>query len=356
MPGPVLQLIDITFPSGLPTSANPNGGTSFPVSVNALGGSPQPNSGRLLYRVGSSGAFTNVAMTQTAPNQYLATLPAAACGSSIQFYVSAQTTTGSSVTSPANAPASFYSSVAATGTSTPFADTVETNLGWTLTSAGDTATTGLWVRADPIGTSSGGVQVQPENDVTPGSGVNCFFTGQGSAGGSLGQADVDGGLTTLTSPTMNALGGIAFVNYYRWYSNSRGGAPNADTFRVQISNNNGATWVPLETVGPTGPEVDGGWIFKEFRISDFVTPTAQMKIRFIAEDAGTGSLIEAAVDEVGIRTLICAVPGDINGDGTIDAGDLAALLGNWGGAGATDIDGSGVTDAEDVAILLGNWG
>jgi hypothetical protein len=125
---------------------------------------------------------------------------------------------------------------------------------------------------------------------------------------------------------------------------------------VQISNNNGATWVPLETVGPTGPEVDGGWIFKEFRVSDFVTPTDQVRIRFIAEDAGTGSLIEAAVDEVRMRLLNCAEPGDLNGDGAVDGADLAVLLGGWGGAGASDLDGNGTTDAADLALMLSNWG
>ena len=356
MPAPPLQLLDITFPSGQPTVSNPNTGVAFPVTVVGLGGQPQPGSGRIFFRVGTSGSFTNALMAETAPNQYTATLPPASCGSTIQYYFSAQTNTGSTVQSPSNAPTSLYSVVSASGTSTPFIDTVETNLGWTLTAAGDTATAGIWVRADPVGTSSGGVQVQPENDVTDAPGVNCFFTGQGTVGGTLGANDVDGGFTTLTSPTMNATGGIAFINYYRWYSNSQGGSPNADTFRVQISNNNGSTWVPVETVGPTGSEVNGGWIFKEFRISDFVTPTAQMRIRFIADDAGTGSLIEAAVDEVRVRLLSCAEPGDINGDGAIDGGDLAALLSGWGGAGASDIDGNGTTDGADLSILLSNWG
>ncbi|MFN9077432.1 MAG: hypothetical protein ACK5WX_08425, partial [bacterium] len=356
MPAPPLQLLDITFPSGQPTVSNPNTGVAFPVTVVGLGGQPQPGSGRIFFRVGTSGSFTNALMAETAPNQYTATLPPASCGSTIQYYFSAQTNTGSTVQSPSNAPTSLYSVVSASGTSTPFIDTVETNLGWTLTAAGDTATAGVWVRADPVGTASGGVQVQPENDVTDAPGVNCFFTGQGTVGGTLGANDVDGGFTTLTSPTMNATGGIAFINYYRWYSNSQGGSPNADTFRVQISNNNGSTWVPVETVGPTGSEVNGGWIFKEFRISDFVTPTAQMRIRFIADDAGTGSLIEAAVDEVRVRLLSCAEPGDINGDGAIDGGDLAALLSGWGGAGASDIDGNGTTDGADLSILLSNWG
>lgn len=49
-------------------------------------------------------------------------------------------------------------------------------------------------------------------------------------------------------------------------------------------------------------------------------------------------------------------PTDLNCDGTVDAGDLAVLLGAWGGAGPADLDGNGSVGAEDLAILLGAWG
>jgi hypothetical protein len=47
--------------------------------------------------------------------------------------------------------------------------------------------------------------------------------------------------------------------------------------------------------------------------------------------------------------------GDLDGDGQVDAADLATLLGAWGGPGA-DLDGDGSTDASDLAVLLGSWG
>jgi hypothetical protein len=46
---------------------------------------------------------------------------------------------------------------------------------------------------------------------------------------------------------------------------------------------------------------------------------------------------------------------DFNGDGVVNAQDLAALLGGWGGA-AGDLNGDGVTNAQDLAALLGAWG
>ena len=48
-------------------------------------------------------------------------------------------------------------------------------------------------------------------------------------------------------------------------------------------------------------------------------------------------------------------PADLNGDGVVNAADLAMLLGKWGNAGVGDINGDSVVNAADVTILLGAW-
>ena len=48
-------------------------------------------------------------------------------------------------------------------------------------------------------------------------------------------------------------------------------------------------------------------------------------------------------------------PADLDDNGTVNAADLAILLGAWGGSGG-DIDGNGTTNASDLALLLGAWG
>jgi hypothetical protein len=50
--------------------------------------------------------------------------------------------------------------------------------------------------------------------------------------------------------------------------------------------------------------------------------------------------------------------GDLDGNGRIDGGDLAALLGAWGSAngGGADLDGDGLVTGADLSILLGGWG
>ncbi|MBL9121226.1 MAG: VCBS repeat-containing protein [Phycisphaerae bacterium] len=50
-----------------------------------------------------------------------------------------------------------------------------------------------------------------------------------------------------------------------------------------------------------------------------------------------------------------ANPADLNGDGVVNAVDLAILIGAWGGAGLGDINGDGTTDAVDLALLIGSW-
>jgi hypothetical protein len=48
-------------------------------------------------------------------------------------------------------------------------------------------------------------------------------------------------------------------------------------------------------------------------------------------------------------------PADLDGDGAVNAADLAILLGAWDQPGETDLDGDGTTGASDLAVLLGAW-
>lgn len=49
---------------------------------------------------------------------------------------------------------------------------------------------------------------------------------------------------------------------------------------------------------------------------------------------------------------------DLNGDGVVDAQDLASLLNSWGACKGcpADFDGSGAVDAADIAVMLNGWG
>ena len=52
-----------------------------------------------------------------------------------------------------------------------------------------------------------------------------------------------------------------------------------------------------------------------------------------------------------------ACTGDVNGDGSVNASDLAAVLASWGtSSAAADVDGSGLVDGADLAAMLAAWG
>ncbi len=355
---PEISLLDFVYPNGLPAIVSPTDPSSIRVDVVGLSLDPQPGTGSVSYRV-DGGGWTTIPMNVVGTNQYEAAIPAQACGAQIDYFFLALTTTSVVVYDPQNAPASFYSAVTATGTVIPFSDTFETNQGWTVGDTGDNATTGLWNRMDPQPTAA-----QPGDDVTASPGVNCWVT-DGNAGGSLGDFDVDSGKTTLKSPVIDLSSAAdAKISYWRWYSNDTGAAPNADTFVVDISNNGGTSWVNVETVGPTGIETSGGWYYHEFWVSDETTPTATMRMRFIAQDQGSGSLVEAAIDDFTITVYECSVPDcptDLNDDGVTDLDDLSIMLVNFGGAGPFDpsdgdLDNDDDVDLDDLSALLVAFG
>ena len=130
-------------------------------------------------------------------------------------------------------------------------------------------------------------------------------------------------------------------------------ASTGDTMEVQVSNNNGATWVNVETVSTNA----GDWVQRSFAVADYVTPTAQVKFRFRASDTGTDSTVEAGVDDFRIDTYTCNLnnPADLDNDGSVGGGDLGLMLSNWGGSGIGDLNNDGIVSGDDLGQLLAAW-
>lgn len=73
---------------------------------------------------------------------------------------------------------------------------------------------------------------------------------------------------------------------------------------------------------------------------------------------GSGFNVQSGRNEALLwsRPIAPPAPGDINGDGIVNAADLGVLLGAWGSnSTAADLDGDGVVGGSDLAILLGAW-
>ncbi|MBU3729709.1 MAG: hypothetical protein FGM37_10770 [Phycisphaerales bacterium] len=348
MPGPPLAPIVLEFPSPAPATSRPDGGTTVRVSIRNISSTLLDGSVVLRWRNADGGTFADIPMSSAGGDIFEANLPAAACGTTLLWFVQAQSASGQTVTGPEGAPSVTNRSLSAYGIAQAFLDNFEQDRGWVVGATGDDATSGIWVRGDPVGTAA-----QPEDDASP-NGTQCFITGNGVPGGQIGAADVDAGTTTLTSPAINlGSSGITYLRYARWYSNNTGAAPNADSMPVEISNNNGATWTQLELV----TENANAWVTRTFRLNDtFPTLGTQFRVRFRARDLGAGSLVEAGVDDVELFSLDCEpnVPGDLDGDGIVNGFDLSILLSAWGTPGA-DINGDGTTDGADLTALLSAW-
>jgi hypothetical protein len=302
--------ISFAYPDGRPEMALP-GGTTFRVNVLPDTGNPVPGTGQLHFQL-AGGGWSSVPMQELAPNQYKATLPPAACFSIYDWYVSAEIAEGGTGTDPKDAPVHAYHAIVATGFEVLLDDAFETDQGWTVYAG---ATLGNWERADPEQVTSGGVITQPGDDHTA-AGTLCYVTGP-RAGSSAGAYDVDGGPTHLTSPVLNLEGTDAMVSYWRWYHIS---TVLDDELVVAVSNDNGSTWTTVEVIAARQE-----WTYVEWRVGQYVTPTAQVRVRFTADDTPNNSLVEALVDDFKVEKLTCVPPnhtGDVNCDGQVDFGDI----------------------------------
>jgi hypothetical protein len=129
-----------------------------------------------------------------------------------------------------------------------------------------------------------------------------------------------------------------------WYANLNGDAATNQVIlrdgdvvaQKGVTQVNGMTFTSL-----SGTTATGG-ITKGLSIS----PSGNRIIFRAVVDGGTIGAFLAEFD--------ASTSPDLNGDGVVDAADLAILLGAWGTGGA-DLDGDGTTDASDLAILLGEW-
>ncbi|MCW5775446.1 MAG: S8 family serine peptidase [Phycisphaeraceae bacterium] len=307
----------------------------------------------LHYRTGAIGAFTSVQMTHQGGDLYRAPLPGFSCGEIAEFYVSAQSVESGTVTAPALSTYAPYQSIV--GPIVLLAlDYFEIDSGWTSGASGDTATAGVWNRMAPQETVHNGFVVQPGSNHTPG-GLACWVT-DGVAGANANARDVDGGHTTLVSPSFSTSAyRHAMLAYWRWYTNSRGNNPNQDTFRVSLSAD-GLNWSLAETVGPGGPIADGGWYRQMISTRGHTPASSNVRIRFVAEDLAPDSLVEALVDDFELYGFDCppdSCPADFNGDTVVNSLDVLAFLNAYtAGHSSADFNGDTVINTLDVLAFL----
>lgn len=271
----------------------------YPVTINATSNLSAPiTSATLHYRVGAAGPFTSVAMTPAGGPVWNASIPGAPSPARVFYFVEAADSLGNLAVDPPLAAAApqFFSVGSA---SELFVDDFETAKPWFAPPANNV---GSWVRDNPLGTTVGPAQAQPEDDSPLGVGVSCFFTGQGSVGGSANENDVDSGPRTLTSPPISVPFGDAEVRYSYWlYSSAQN-----DRLLVELSSD-GVQWVTARTHS----RADGGWREDHIDVGSHMAVGPTLRVRFSISDSPNDSTTEAAVDDFRVTTLLssgCSLP------------------------------------------------
>ncbi len=284
-------------------------------------------------------------------DSYTATLPKFNCDDNVQFYIAVEGETSGVVTLPEEGESDPFRALVG-DIIVEFTDNFETDLGWDITGVIGRAN-GRWARGVPNGDGSRG-----DAPVDADGSGSCYLTGNGNPGS---DTDVDNGQTVLTSPLLDLSGNPdAVVSYSRWYDNTgsgTGASPSDDVFTVEISDDAGLSWTTLEVVGPMSDESIGGWFEASFRVADYVTANNMVRVRFIAEDVGVDSIVEAAVDAFTISRLVCedlsSCPADLTGDGSLNFFDVSAFLSAFNsGDPIADFTGDGNFDFFDVSAFL----
>jgi hypothetical protein len=288
--------MNFTYPNGLPSIIAPGAQHVIDVTATGFGGVvPQGSSGQIFWSVNNA-PFQSQPMTNPGVGLFQGTLPAMVCGDKIRYYVTVDGQGPVTFKDPPTAPSGAHTATAAVALNTIYENNFEiAATGWSVVNT--TLTAGAWQVATPNGTTVGAQFAAPNQDAEPGSAIKCWVTQNGAVGGGAGAADVDGGPTDLISPPLNFANTDGFVSYHRWFFCSTV----EDNLTVSVSNN-GTTWVPVEVV--TGPG-QNQWVSRQFKVSDFVTPNATVRVRFRTADSPNNSTTEAGLDLFKAQAFSC---------------------------------------------------
>lgn len=165
-----------------------------------------------------------------------------------------------------------------------------------------TATAGDWVREVPYGTSSGGDNPTPYTDASTDCSNMAYLTGNG--GTDPWNDDVDGGYVQLSSPVFDLSGFVnPGINFSYWFYNGFGsGTPNDD---LEILMSNGTDEVQIEVLDLNNAVVSS-WTEFDFKVSDYLTPTATMTLKLICTDNPSGHVTKAGIDHFYVEELSTA--------------------------------------------------
>jgi murein tripeptide amidase MpaA len=306
-----------------------------------------PSSVTLFSRTFPQSTFTPVPLVAGLPTFYPASIPPAPCGKHTEFYFEARSTSGALVRYPPSGLLALRSAEPYSA----FADSFESDTGWTFGLPSDTASSGIWARGVPAQATR-----QPAGGAS-GPTSACLFTGLTAAAG-----DVDGGSTSATSPLWNSkpLEGMvaldAQLTYFRWYGTNQTSGTFVDSFRLLASPDAGASWSTLETRSTQAQ----AWTRVSIPFASLPRLSTQTQLRVVATDAGADNTIEAGFDDVELTLRVCRRSADLDDgsasgipDGGVSIDDLLYFLAQFeAGDLITDYSNDDGVTIDDLLLYL----
>ncbi|MEO6711686.1 MAG: hypothetical protein ABI054_06330, partial [Planctomycetota bacterium] len=284
-------LLDLSLVGSAPALLSPAGHSLIVHIAESTPGELMLGTERLQYDAGAGPQ--SVALVALGGGDYRADFPALPCGSTVQYSFTAQSQNGLPWAEPESG--SAFTATAAYGDNLVFADNFQTDMGWTATFAG--ATAGFWQRGVPVNDGSWAYDPAADSD---GSG-SCFLTQN-----TLGNSDVDNGAVTLTSPQLDFTSGPVMLSY-DYFLNLSVTTGAVDRLLVEASSNGLAgPWIEIARHTANN---DLSWtsnsIPQAHLTSVGLVSTANMRVRFTANDANTQSVVESALDAFQVRVIEC---------------------------------------------------
>ncbi|TXH70184.1 MAG: hypothetical protein E6Q83_06565 [Thiothrix sp.] len=173
-----------------------------------------------------------------------------------------------------------------------YSEDFETTLAWTINpKRSDTATSGQWQLGKPQGTYYQTLALQLN---AAASGEHALVTGA-AAGNTVGDYDLDGGLTSIRSPMINLVANAHYRLQLDYYFAHLWNASHADFLRISVENSQGQKQILLEQRG-TATNRAAAWAQLTADLSSFAGSSIYLLIE--ASDDSSGSIVEAAVDNL----------------------------------------------------------